>query len=316
MASRRKFLRQSALGAAAIGTPYLGAFASEVHTSGSPQELRISLAQWSLHRSLKKGKLKAVDFPMIARGSYGIGSVEYVNEFYLEFAGKPARWKQLRQQANSEGVRSLLIMVDEEGELGAQDDMERSVAVNRHAIWLEAAMILGCHSIRVNAFGQGSRPELKNALVDGLGRLAEIGADMGINILVENHGYHTSDADFIIQIIREVDNPYLGTLPDFGNWCLTREWGSTQGGTCTESYDPVMGVSEFLPYAKGVSAKSYDFDSNGNETLLPYRILLQKVRDSGFDGHIGIEYEGNRLSEPEGIRATRALIEKIWNELD
>jgi sugar phosphate isomerase/epimerase len=156
---------------------------------------------------------------------------------------------------------------------------------------------------------------LKNALVDGLGRLAEIGAEKRINILVENHGYHTSDAAFIVDILREVDNPYLGTLPDFGNWCLSKEWGSTRGGTCTESYDPLKGVGEFLPYAKGVSAKSYDFDDQGNETLLPYRALLKKVKDSGFTGHIGIEYEGNRLSEPEGIRATQSLIERVWEEL-
>ena len=152
--------------------------------------------------------------------------------------------------------------------------------------------------------------------MDGLGRLAEIGADMGIHILVENHGYHTSDAAFMTAIIREVDNPYLGTLPDFGNWCLTQEWGSTQGGTCASAYDPVDGVSEFLPFAKGVSAKAYDFDKEGNETLLPYRALLQKVKDSGFAGHIGIEYEGSRLPEAEGIRATKTLIEKVWANLD
>ena len=316
MGSRRTFLKHAALGAAAISTPYLGTFAAELQTSGNPEDLRISLAQWSLHRSLEKGELEAGDFPRIARETYGIGAVEYVNEFYMDYLGKDALWNQLRQQADSEGVKSLLIMVDEEGELGAPDDKDRRVAVHRHGIWLEAAKQLGCHSIRVNAFGSGSRPALKNALVDGLGRLAEIGADERINILVENHGYHTSDAAFIIEIIREVDNPYLGTLPDFGNWCLNKEWGSTQGGTCTESYDPVMGVSEFLPHARGVSAKSYDFDNDGNETLLPYRALLQKVKDSGFAGHIGIEYEGNRLTEPEGIRATKALIEKTWSELD
>lgn len=316
MGSRRTFLKQSALGAAALGTPYLGVLAAELPDSETGKELRISLAQWSLHRTLETGGLKAENFPRIARETFGIGAVEYVNDFYRGFMGKPALWKQLRQQADSEGVKSLLIMVDKEGNLGASDAKERLVAVLRHSMWLEDAKYLGCHSIRVNAFGSGTRPVLKNALVDGLGRLAEIGADKRINILVENHGYHTSDAAFIVDIIREVDNPYLGTLPDFGNWCLSREWGSTQGGTCTESYDPVKGVSEFLPYAKGVSAKSYDFDDQGNETLLPYRALLQKVKDSGFTGHIGIEYEGNRLSEPEGIRATKNLIERVWEELD
>ncbi|MEJ2584755.1 MAG: TIM barrel protein [Robiginitalea sp.] len=316
MKSRRTFLKQSALGAMAISTPCLGVFAADHPFASNREDLKISLAQWSLHRSLEKGELKADDFPRIARETFGIGAVEYVNQFYRGYTGRPDLWKKLRRQADSEGVQSLLIMVDGEGELGSADPMERTVAVHRHGIWLEAAVILGCHSIRVNAFGPGTRPDLKNALVDGLGRLAEIGADMRINILIENHGYHTSDAAFMVDIIREVDNPYLGTLPDFGNWCLNKAWGSTQGGNCTESYDPVKGVSEFLPYAKGVSAKSYDFDSDGQETLLPYRTLLQKVKDSGFTGHIGIEYEGSRLSEPEGIRATRALIQKVWTELD
>ncbi|MDX1332481.1 MAG: sugar phosphate isomerase/epimerase family protein [Robiginitalea sp.] len=316
MGSRRTFLKQSVLGSVALSTCWPGILTAGGPHPAIPPELRISLAQWSLHRSLEKGELKAENFPKIARRTFDIGAVEYVNQFYRDSIGKPALWNQLRQQADSEGVQSLLIMVDGEGELGASDDRERTVAVRRHGIWLEAAKILGCHSIRVNAFGSGPRPELKNALVDGLGRLAALGADMGIHILVENHGYHTSDAAFMTAILREVDHPYLGTLPDFGNWCLTKEWGSTQGGSCSDSYDPVKGVSEFLPYAKGVSAKSYDFDAEGNETLLPYRALLQKVKDSGFDGHIGIEYEGSQLPEVEGIRATKTLIEKVWATLD
>lgn len=316
MGTRRSFLRQSALGAASLGIPYYSVFAGNLPGTEKRKDPKISLAQWSLHRSLEKGELKAADFPRIAREKFGIGAVEYVNEFYLAYTGQPDLWRQLRDQADSEGVQSLILMVDGAGDLGAPDSEERMASVLRHAIWLDAAMSLGCHSIRVNAFGPGPRPELKNALVDGLGMLSEMGAERRMNILVENHGLHTSDATFITDIIREVDNPCLGTLPDFGNWCLNREWGSTQGGTCTESYVPVEGVREFLPFAKGVSAKSYDFDEEGNETLLPYRSLLQAVKDAAFDGYIGIEYEGVRLSEPEGIRATKALIEKTWKELD
>ncbi len=316
MGTRRRFLRQSALGAAVVSIPYYPVFAGNHPGTEKRKDLKISLAQWSLHRSLEKGELKAADFPRIAREMFGIGAVEYVSQFYLAYTGQPNLWRQLRRQADSEGVRSLILMVDGSGDLGAADSEERMTSVLRHGIWLDAASSLGCHSIRVNAFGTGPRPELKNALVDGLGMLSEMGAERRMNILVENHGLHTSDATFITDIIREVDNPYLGTLPDFGNWCLNREWGSMQGGTCTESYDPVKGVREFLPFAKGVSAKSYDFDEEGNETLLPYRSLLQAVKDAAFDGHIGIEYEGVRLSEPEGIRATRKLLEKHWTALD
>ncbi len=157
---------------------------------------------------------------------------------------------------------------------------------------------------------------MKNSLIDGLGRLSDYGAKENINVLIENHGLHTSDGKFMTSIIKQVDNKHLGTLPDFGNWCLNAKWGSTQNNKCTEMYDPYQGVADFLPYAKGVSAKSYNFDTNGNETFLDYRRLLKTVKDSGFDGYIGIEYEGEKLSEPEGIKATKALIEKVWLNLE
>lgn len=120
------------------------------------------------------------------------------------------------------------------------------------------------------------------------------------------------DADFIVGIIEQINAPNLGTLPDFGNWCLNAEWGSTQGGRCTEPYDKYEGVRKFMPYARAVSAKFYDFDDQGNETNIDYPRMLQIVKDAGFDGYIGIEYEGDGLSEPEGIRATKALLERAW----
>ena len=316
MGTRREFIRETLLGGAAIclpGTDLLGATPMHRPLVANP---KISLAQWSLHRALQKGEASPAGFPAIAKGQFGIGAVEYVSTFYNKELGKTSFWQSLRRQAESEGVESLLIMVDGEGHLGAPDSRERARAGDRHGRWLETARILGCHSIRVKAFGSGDRKDLKAALTDGLGRLSEAGKDTGVHVLIENHGLHTSDASFMVQIIREVDNPYLGTLPDFGNWCLEKEWGSTKGGTCTRSYDPVRGLEEFLPYARGVSAKSYDFDPEGNETRLPYRDLLQKVKDVGFAGHIGIEYEGDRLTEAEGIRATKALIESTWGKLD
>ena len=136
MSSRRTFLKQSALGAAALGTPCLSALAGELRGFENRAELRISLAQWSLHRALKTGEIKAEDFPRIARETYGIGAVEYVNKFYLNYLAEPTRWKELRRQADSEGVKSLLIMVDEEGDLGASGSKEQAVAVHRHALWL------------------------------------------------------------------------------------------------------------------------------------------------------------------------------------
>jgi hypothetical protein len=279
-------------------------------------EPKISLAQWSLHRALEKGEIRADNFANIAKNTYGINALEYVNQFYVDQAANEKFWNKMKTKAHDEGVKSLLIMVDNEGELGNPNSIKRKKAVENHYKWINAAKLLGCHSIRVNAFGQADLETLKSALTDGLGNLAAYGEKVGINVLIENHGLHTSDGAFIVDIIKQVDNSYLGTLPDFGNWCLNKEWGSTQNNQCTNVYDRYKGVEEFLPYAKGVSAKSYAFDAEGNETIINYARLLKTVKDSGFKGYIGIEYEGEKLSEPNGIKATKALIEKVWKNLD
>ena len=317
MASRRTFIKQSTLGGLALTLPLLTEIkAATPGFKSANVGPKISLAQWSLHRALERGDLKAADFPMVAKKEFGISAVEYVNAFYKEELGNPSFWDTLKRITDAEGIRNLLIMVDDEGELGAVQKPERTLAIDKHRRWIEAARRMGCGAIRVNAFGKSDRAALRDALIDGLGTLAEAGSEADISILVENHGLHTSDAGFMTGIIEAVNNPFLGTLPDFGNWCLNKEWGGTQGGSCTDSYDPVKGLQQMLPFAKGVSAKSYDFDPEGNETTLPYKALLQEVKDSGFTGYIGIEYEGERLSEAQGIHATKALIEKTWATLD
>ncbi|MFH6604321.1 sugar phosphate isomerase/epimerase family protein [Maribacter algicola] len=317
MNNRRTFVKN-----ATLGTITMVAAPQIIHASKSLNQRpdmsipKISLAQWSLHRALEKGEIKAVDFAAIAKNTYDIDAIEYVNQFYVDRANDEKFWSQLRQKAENEGVKSLLIMVDNEGELGNLKADERKKAVENHFKWINAAKILGCHSIRVNAFGKGSMKALEASLMDGLGQLAEYGAKEEINVLVENHGLHTSNASFITGIIKQIGNPFLGTLPDFGNWCLTAEWGSTANGkNCAEIYPQAKAIEEFLPFAKGVSAKTYDFDSNGNQSLIDYPKLLQLVKDSNFDGYIGIEYEGENLSEHEGIKATKALLEKIWATL-
>ncbi len=276
---------------------------------------RISLAQWSLHRTFEKRVFKAEDFAKIAKDTYGIAAVEYVSSLYGGFGKDEVFWNRMKGKADDVAVLNLLIMVDNEGNLGDPSEEKRNQAVENHIKWLNAARILDCHSIRVNAFGSGDRDSLRSQLVDGLGKLAEYGAEIGINILVENHGLHTSDGAFIGEIIGEVGNNFLGSLPDFGNWCLNAKWGSTQGGKCSEVYDPYNGVEQLLPFAKGVSAKSYDFDADGKETTIDYHKMLELVKSSGFDGYIGIEYEGSRLSEDLGIKATKSLIEKTWQAL-
>ena len=316
MTTRRNFIKNASLGAMAISFPTFSTKAVNLSYPNIMREPKISLAQWSLHRSLEKGTVKAEEFAAIAKKTYGINAVEYVNQFYSSNSRNQKFWSQMKSRAEDVGVKSLLIMVDGEGDLGDLDDASRKKAVENHFKWIHAAKILGCHSIRVNAFGKGNREELQASLVDGLGQLASYGAKEGIHVLIENHGLHTSDGKYIVGIIKEVNNPYLGTLPDFGNWCLNAEWGSTKGNSCGEVYDHYTGVSEFLPYAKGVSAKSYEFDAGGNESLLDYQRLLKLVKDTEFDGYIGIEYEGNVLSEHDGIIATKKLIEKVWKDLD
>ncbi|NHF59473.1 TIM barrel protein [Flavobacteriaceae bacterium TP-CH-4] len=318
MKTRRDFIRKTSLGGIALGIP-LPAFTTAKPSTDKHRSMsapKISLAQWSLHRAIENGTMKAVDFPSIASNQYAIRAVEYVNQFYLKHAADQKFWLQMGQRAKDAGVQSLLIMVDDEGNLGSSKAVERKKAVENHYKWIDAAKLLGCHSIRVNAFGEGTRQELYDALIDGLGNLAAYGAKENINVLIENHGLHTSDGKFMVGILKQVNSPFLGTLPDFGNWCLTAEWGSTQGDKCDTVYDPYEGLSDFLPYAKGVSAKTYDFDEAGNEAKMNYHRLLKMVKNSNFDGYIGIEYEGEKMSEPEGIKATKALIENVWKELE
>lgn len=316
MITRRSFIKNASLCSAAMTLPSVMAYATRTNTGTHMSNPKISLAQWSLHRSFEKGLINPQDFASITKNDYGMDAVEYVAGFYADYATSEKFWGQMKTQSAEAGVTNLLIMVDGEGLLGDPNDAERKKAVENHYKWIHAAKIMGCHSIRVNAFGEGDRETLQASLIDGLGKLSEYGAQGEISILIENHGLHTSDAAFIANIIKTIDNPYLGTLPDFGNWCLNAEWGSTQNNKCTQVYDPLKGVSEFLPFAKGVSAKSYNFDEQGHETLLDYRKLLQTVKDAGYEGYIGIEYEGSELSEPEGIKATQALIEKVWKTLD
>lgn len=319
MQKRRDFLKKTVLGAAGLNLiPFVSGASTRLKMFDMNDTMpKISLAQWSLHKEFQSGALDPFDFASIATKTYGIDAVEYVNQFYVAHANDSAYWKKMNQRCEDLGVSNQLIMVDNEGLLGDTSDTLRLEAVENHYKWIEAAKILGCHSIRVNAFGQGPQDTIKAALVDGLGNLAAYGKKAGIHVLIENHGLFSSNADFILDIIKQVDNPYLGTLPDFGNWCLTAEWGSTDAEkACGEVYPPAEGIEKWLPFAKAVSAKSYDFDATGGQPLIDYPTLLQLVKNSGFKGYIGIEYEGQNVSPHEGIKATKALIERTWASLD
>lgn len=313
MNNRRTFIKKSALGAAALS--FTGLYACGNTTNNNMP--KISLAQWSLNRAFFSKKLDPINFASIAKNSFGISAIEYVNQFYADQASDEKFWSEMAKRAADAEVQSLIMMVDEKEKLGDSNVATRKTAIESHFKWVNAAKILGCHAIRVNAFGDGNLEVLKASLIDGLGKLTEYAAKEKIHVILENHGLHTSNADFMIGLIKAVNNPYLGTLPDFGNWCLNAEWGSTQKTkNCTNVYPPSEGIVKFLPYAKGVSAKSYSFGVDGFETVIDYPNLLQLVKNSDYNGHIGIEYEGENMSEPDGIKATKALIEKVWESLN
>ena len=301
---RRDFLK-------ALGLMALGAHSSTpAHSATGELFFKISLAEWSLHRMLQAGRLDNLDFPARARSLYGISAVEYVNQFFMDKARDRAYLAELKKRSDDHGVTNVLIMCDDEGGLANLDSNERTRAVENHYKWVEAARFLGCHSIRVNCFGVGPREEVAQAGAAGLRKLSEFAAPLGIGVIVENHGGYSSDGRWLGGVIQQVGLANCGTLPDFGNFCIRRQDGSMWDSPCVESYDRYKGVAEMMPYAKGVSAKSYDFDERGNCTETDFVRMLKVVRDAGYRGHVGIEYEGEKLSEDDGIRATKALLER------
>ncbi|MBL8820366.1 MAG: sugar phosphate isomerase/epimerase [Planctomyces sp.] len=302
--SRRSFLSASA---GMLSAATLSAVTMNRGVAGTFAEPRyqISLAEWSLHKTLFAGKLDNLDFAATAKKEFGIEAVEYVNQFFKDKANDAEYLKMLNQRASDAGVRQLLIMIDGEGQLGAPGLAERTKAVENHYKWVEAAKTLGCHAIRVNAGSSGSYEDQMYRAADGLRALAEFGDTHGINVIVENHGGLSSNGAWLAGVMKKVDHPRCGTLPDFGNFRVSKD----------EEYDRYQGVTELMPFAKAVSAKSHDFDDAGNETHTDYRKMMKIVLEAGYKGWVGIEYEGSKLDEFAGIRATKALLEKVREEL-
>ncbi|MEO9851053.1 MAG: sugar phosphate isomerase/epimerase family protein [Reichenbachiella sp.] len=296
---RREFTKQASKivlgGSMALSIP------SCMHTVNSNDPFfKISLAQWSLHRSLRKRTLTTLDFPAKAKKDFDIHAVEYVNQFFLDQARDLIFLDELRQRTSDLNVENILIMIDAEGELGHQDQKMRLQAVENHYKWVEAAQILGCRAIRVNAGGEGDKVEVAKAAQDSLFQLSNFAKDYEINVIVENHGGFSSNGDWLSGIIKKVNLDNCGTLPDFGNFY---------------EYDRYQGVKEMMAFAKGVSAKSNYFDDSGNESEIDYVKMLQIVKDAGYTGYIGIEYEGPDDDEDKGIRLTKALLLKASNQL-
>ena len=288
---RRTFLLQAAVAATSI--PAL------MRSTAAPP-FRISLAQWSFHKALFAKQMEHLDFARVARRDYGIEAIEYVNIFFKDKASDAAYLAEMNRRSKDDGVYLHLIMCDGEGALGDPDAAKRQQAVENHRKWLDAAKTLGCATIRVNAQSTGTPEEQQKLAADGLRKLVEIAAPMNLNVIVENHGGLSSHGDWLVGVMKLVDHPRMGTLPDFGNFY---------------DYDRYKAVTEMMPFAKAVSAKSHDFDASGNETRTDYRRMMQIVLAAKFSSWVGIEYEGETTPEPEGVRATLRLLQRLQKDL-
>jgi sugar phosphate isomerase/epimerase len=294
--SRRAFLQTAALAAAGIPLLSESSFASE--TMLKKDRFKISLAEWSLHRALWGKEMTNLDFPVKAVKEYGINGVEYVSTFFKDLSKDYLN--ELLKISKDNDVTNVLIMIDAQGNLGDADAAARTKAIENHKPWIEAAKFLGCTSIRVNAAGKGTDAEVADRVVDSMTKLCTFAAPLKMNVVIENHGGISSNGKWLSGIMKRVNMPNCGTLPDFGNFRIS----------ATENYDRFLGMTELMPFAKGASGKSYEFDAQGNEVNIDFFKIMQIIKDSGYKGWIDVEYEGTKLSEPEGIKATKALLER------
>ena len=331
MNARRRFIKQLGTGMAAAATiPILSPMLScNGQRTGAQAEttdddglfFKISLAEWSLNRAIFGGQLDHLGFPLYAKENFAIHAVEYVNQFFMDKATDQVYLGEMKSRCDDNGITSVLIMCDQEGDLGDADAASRMKAVENHYKWVEAAQFLGCHAIRVNAAGQGTAEDVARYATESLTALATFANDYGIAVIVENHGGYSSNGKWLSQVMKTVDLPNCGTLPDIGNFCIKRSEPAEQtieaylNTECLEEYDRYQGTAELMPFAKGVSAKTYDFDPNGNETSIDYGRIMKLVKEAGFTGYVGIEYEGHSLTANEGITKTKAMLEQVGQTL-
>lgn len=320
--NRRQFINQ-------LGLLTATTMLADSAFAAAPKPLfEISLAEFSLAGSLYSGKLKNMDFPAKAKNDFGINAIEYVSGFWNGKSQDQAYLNELKQRTADLGVRNVLIMVDSEGDLGANDAAKRQKAVENHYKWVDAAKFLGCHSIRVNMTGDGTPDEIMKAGVEGYGKLVEYGAKADMGVIIENHINVSTNPDWLVSLLKQVNNPYAGCLPDFGNFTerempkvLTME--AFRDAKILNEFDKYAGVKKLMPFAKGVSAKTHTFDANGNCTDVDFSKMMPIVKKGltkNFKGFIGIEYEGGfmkmmdpkgtYLDEDAGIKATKALLMK------
>ena len=289
LTTRRQFLATSAIAASAVCLGQTG-----IAQDKKKLPFEISLAQWTINRELRSGKIDNLDFAKVA-SDHGIFAIEYVNQFFMKKAHDEKYLGEMKKRAADLNVKSLLIMCDREGNIGDPDKTRRQKTVDNHRKWIDAAKFLGCHSIRVNAASSGTYQEQVKLAADGLTKLTEFGAKQDINVIVENHGGLSSNADWLAEVIELVDHKRCGTLPDFGNFRIKNG----------ESYDSYRGIKKLMRWAKGVSVKDRVWDDKGNQRPLDFERMLRIVLDAGFHGYCGIEFGGFA-----GLAASRKSLEQ------
>ena len=294
-----------------IASAFIGLTPLEIlsASSNNKDQLKISLAQWSLNKAIKSGELSPLDFAKKAR-SFDIDAIEYVSGLYtnhtdiLKKISMQKLSKELLKRSDDYGIDNVLIMIDSQGSLASSNKKERLKAINNHKKWIDFSYEIGCETMRVNLSGETKLDRWTENSIKSLTELSDY--NKNINVVVENHGGLSSNGKYLSNVMSKVNIDNCGTLPDFGNFCID---GSPRA--CNEWYDIYKGVEELMPYAHAVSAKSYDFDDSGNETKIDYSKMIDIVKKAGYKGYIGIEYEGSRMSEDDGIIATKKLLEKL-----
>ena len=294
-----------------IASAFIGLTPLEIisASTNNKDQLKISLAQWSLNKAIKSGELSPLDFAKKAR-SFDIDAIEYVSGLYtnhtdiLKKISMQKLSKELLKRSDDYGIDNVLIMIDSQGSLASSNKKERLKAIDNHKKWIDFSYEIGCETMRVNLSGETKLDRWTENSIKSLTELSDY--NKNINVVVENHGGLSSNGKYLSNVMSEVNIDNCGTLPDFGNFCID---GSPRA--CNEWYDIYKGVEELMPYAHAVSAKSYDFDDSGNETKIDYSKMIDIVKKAGYKGYIGIEYEGSRMSEDDGIIATKKLLEKL-----
>jgi sugar phosphate isomerase/epimerase len=284
-----------------------------VDTNQVNQENRfkISLAQWSYHTQLNDGGMS--NFEFIEKASeLGFQGVEFVNQFFSNKIDDHSYLDSLKSKSHELGLENVLLMVDGAGNLGSSDKDSRDSAIIKHKRWIDASVSLGCPSMRINAYGDSNRDSCLNYASESISTIADYANEKGIRILIENHGSHSNDADWLKSLLIRLADKNVKCNLDFDNWCIEREGGNLWGTKCVNRYNAYEGMETLIPFAHGISVKAFQFDDNGEETKIDYKRMSEIIKKSDFDGYLGIEYEGDFENSDKGVLLTKALVNKYF----